>query len=379
MQKKVAVLCSMLVVLLSCQVVSAIELHGSLEAIGIVDNAEFNVDMGLKLYMNLVEGDQQQVNLQMELVPNTKGSLGDFFPVKPGAGYPRINAVMTTTGKFFNASPVLTTRIGQMSVNYSDYVGMFSNLGAVEISGARIGDVRISGYYGFDAGVKPLALRVVGDVDRLRLTGTYVRIDEDHLAFYFGANSQLNERVNVAAQFANDEVSGNAYQVSGKFRVVNGVYLKAGIWNFGDFDSPYISSQLKQLYTGKTDGKELGLEVALAGVSLNGTYMTFDQGDKNRQLMDLQAQRDLLGITAGIKAQYDIKARSFISNELSLSKVFSIPGYFDDVSFTTKYDFEEAQVSLLKVEYTSPNGIKWTATSTPDNPKRIEAAYKIEF
>jgi len=379
MRKKIAVLCSMLILLLSCQAVSAVELTGSLEAIGIVDNAEFNVNMGFKLNMNLVEGDEQQVSLQMELVPDTKGSLGDFFPVKPGAGYPKVNALLTTRGQFLNAGPVLTTRIGQMSVKYSDYVGVFSNLGAIEISGGRIGDLRISGLYAFDGDVKPLALRLAGDVDRIQVNGTYVRVDEDQLAFHFGASTQVNERVTVAAQFANDKVNGNAYNVNGRFKVVNGVYLKAGLWNFGDFDSPYINAELKNLYGGKTDGKELGLEVNLAGVTVNGAYMTFDQGGKNRQLMDLQAQRDLMGITAGIKAQYDIKAKSFITNELTLSKVFSIPGYFENVSVTGKYDFEEAELSLVQVEYTSPNRIKWTFTSTPENPKRLTAAYKIEF
>jgi hypothetical protein len=380
MQKRLSLLCGILILLLSCQVIHAVELNGSMEALGVFDNGEFNVNMKLKLNMNLVRGDEQQVSLQLKLVPDAEGDLDDFFPVTPGtAVYPRITALMTTQGQFLNAGPVLTTRIGRFSANYSDYVGAFSNFDGIEVLGGRIGDVRLSGLYGFDGDVRPLALRFAGDVDRVQLTGSYVRLKEERSAFFFKASSQLNERVNVGAEFANDKDTGSAYQVYSKFKVTNGVFLKAGIWNYGDFDTPYVSPNLKTLYAGKEDGREVGVEVALAGVTFDGRYLTYAQEGTTRQLMDLEAKKEVLGVTAGIKSQYDIKGRRFNANELTISKVFSIPGFFENIGFTTKYDFEAGKVSLIKAEYTAPNGIKWTATSTPDNPKRLTASYRIEF
>ncbi|MDD2630516.1 MAG: hypothetical protein PHV61_10220, partial [Limnochordia bacterium] len=81
MQKRLSILCGILILLLGCQVTHAVDLNGSMEALGVFDNGDFNVNMKLKLNMNLVRGDEQQVSLQLKLVPDAEGDLDDFFPV----------------------------------------------------------------------------------------------------------------------------------------------------------------------------------------------------------------------------------------------------------------------------------------------------------
>ncbi|MEW6228756.1 MAG: hypothetical protein AB1700_11845, partial [Bacillota bacterium] len=241
-------------------------------------------------------------------------------------------AYLETTGPFLTGGQAVTTRFGDLAINYSPYIAHISETDGViegaQVSGVRFGSVELAGFYGWSdpvaTAVSPPSPRVVdrgifakANIQGIGFEGAALKAGDD-VALVGGAQFAPMPGVDVAGTAAwdgaNQASAVKAEAGIGAVPGLPGVSAKLGYRNFDPkFDPIYRDDSqdgdgndinVVDLNAGKR-GVNGEVATTIMGVALVGNADWHEQRDSNRNPV---GKRTTVGATATTKYEgFDIK------------------------------------------------------------------------
>ncbi|MFZ5923971.1 MAG: hypothetical protein ACOYW4_01865 [Bacillota bacterium] len=308
-------------------------------------------DLRLKLSMELAGGQQVQAFVGFAPI-----KYAPFFNDQPGEADPApgqmdqsnltprpidlVNqltiekAYLETTGPFLTGGQAVTTRFGDLAIDYSPYIAHISKTDGViegaQVGGVHLGPVELAGFYGWtglglsEPAVSQPLPRVVNrgifakaDIHGIGLEGAALKVGGD-MALVGGAQFAPMPGVDVAGTAAwdgaNQALAVKAEAGIGAVPGLPGVSAKLGYRNFDPKFNPIYRDDSKDdagndinvvdLNAGKR-GVNGEVATTISGVALVGNADWHEQRDNDRNLV---GKRTAVGATATTQFEgFDIK------------------------------------------------------------------------
>lgn len=227
-------------------------------------------------------------------------------------------------GSLWTNGPELTTRVGNLDVNYSPLIADVEDPGvSVE---AQAGPITVGAFNAWKDGEPGHGGRVaVAPSDAVKLGGTFVKVQNQE-AFAVDGQLKPTEALTVEGTFAQVVNAGNAAMVGGSYQVAEKLALRAGyrnletgfqpLWRNTDMTTD-IRGGLEAVnpvtdYYGEK-GYNVGATAEIASFVVEGDYDQYTQqldGTENREIKASIARAfDLAGnqITAKLSGTYELE------------------------------------------------------------------------
>lgn len=286
-------------------------------------------------------------------------------------------AYMETTGAFWNGGPELVTTIGDIDVDFNDYVANLSDGNGVKVEGIEVGPVNARAFYAWDQGRVGAAVDTAyADID----LGAAVVTDGENIEAAGSAGTELSG-VKVKAEAALDENSNFAYKLTGETEIMPNVTVKGGYR-----DSENFSSQNAKLDDGDPvaydnhKGFNVGVATTQYGIAMEANY------DQPKEEVTFAADKDVELAGLNIKGEYDakyvkdqaIEHKVKVTSPLDL--VPQLQGLELSAGATINEDNTEGENSWnVGADYEAPNGINLGAQYHSNDGPSAYAGLKVEF
>lgn len=186
-------------------------------------------------------------------------------------------AWIETEGSYWNRGPVVTTRIGDVHIDWDNYVSYLDDRAGVTVDGMEIGPVTASAFYAWDADndTRPMGLAAKAAIDGIDLEGRVIhRKDEQN--FLLAAGMNVMHGVRADGLVAIDGEQRHLYRVQADAEdLIPGVKLSAAYRGAqDDFEPMYTRTHDdddNELYDTRT-GVSVGLETMQSGVAFKAGY-----------------------------------------------------------------------------------------------------------
>jgi hypothetical protein len=284
---------------------------------------------------------------------------------------------METTGAFWNGGPELVTTIGDIDVDFNDYVANLSDGNGVKVEGIEVGPVNARAFYAWDQGRVGAAVDTAyADID----LGAAVVTDGENIEAAGSAGTELSG-VKVKAEAALDENSNFAYKLTGETEIMPNVTVKGGYR-----DSENFSSQNAKLDDGDPvaydnhKGFNVGVATTQYGIAMEANY------DQPKEEVTFAADKDVELAGLNIKGEYDakyvkdqaIEHKVKVTSPLDL--VPQLQGLELSAGATINEDNTEGENSWnVGADYEAPNGINLGAQYHSNDGPSAYAGLKVEF
>ncbi|MGE5572190.1 MAG: hypothetical protein ACM3ZU_04105 [Bacteroidota bacterium] len=359
MRRLVATLAAIMAIAMAAPVWAAptIDLGGSLETTFQVtpvepDNGGITATSDLRLNFSMEMAGGQQIRAFVGFEPIKYAPFGPTTDPNPGSddlkggnmdkqgltpvtlGLAQLTiekAYLETTGPFLTGGQDVTTRFGDLAIDYSPYIAHLSATDGViegaQVSGVRVGPVELGAFYGWasrevaENQQERFASRGIAakaDIQGISIEGAAVKTDSD-IALAGSAQFAPVPGVDLtgaaAWDGANEASAVKAEAGIGEIPMLPGVSAKLGFRNFDPKFNPLYRDDSKD-----EDGNDINIvdlnagkrgvngEVAttISGVNLVGIADWHEQRDANRELV---GERKTVGATAATQyAGLDIEA-----------------------------------------------------------------------
>ena len=286
-------------------------------------------------------------------------------------------AYMETTGAFWNGGPELVTTIGDIDVDFNDYVANLSDGNGVKVEGIEVGPVNARAFYAWDQGRVGAAVDTAyADID----LGAAVVTDGENIEAAGSAGTELSG-VKVKAEAALDENSNFAYKLTGETEIMPNVTVKGGYR-----DSENFGSQNAKLDDGDPvaydnhKGFNVGVATTQYGIAMEANY------DQPKEEVTFAADKDVELAGLNIKGEYDakyvkdqaIEHKVKVTSPLDL--VPQLQGLELSAGATINEDNTEGENSWnVGADYEAPNGINLGAQYHSNDGPSAYAGLKVEF
>ena len=308
MKKLIILMVALLVVTMASTAMAAIELGGKAETqleVTRDEDGEWQLTgkTGIDVQTGFVASGGQNVKAVVTLAPwrlnnfdNRGNPTGDFAGDYPSADptYPLTITRMhlESQGAFWHGGPDLTTRVGDVVLNWNPYVAQMGLKRGVSVEGIEMGPIAAGAFYTLDHNT--LGLNVGAEIEGINLKGMAVRHDLGN-EFAAQADFEAVPGINLDGYFALDREQNALYRVNTSVETVPNMVLKAGYRANNDFDALNKNVNAYDEHT----GFNIGMETEQSGVKLAANY---DDPTKKAQLdaetkieeIDLWASAELI-------------------------------------------------------------------------------------
>lgn len=348
-------------------------------------------DNGLSMKLELHAGEKTKVGLEFaetQVGLDDDGALtNDERNDVPGDEENPINlgirldrAYLETTGAFWNGGPELTTTIGDIDVEYNDYVATLSDGNGVKIEGINYGPVNAKAFYAWDAGQAGLAVDTAYSGVEL---GAAVVTDGDNFEAAATAGTEISG-IKVNAEGAVDRNRNYAYKVTGETEVMPNLIVKAGYRDSENFSSENAKTDDGDpVAYDNHKGFNVGLATTQYGVALEANY------DQPTEELAFSADKDFELAGLNITGEYDAKyvndgSGRPIEHKISLTSttdmIPQLQGLELSAGVTINGDNDENNDSWnVGADYEAPNGMNFGAKYDSEEGPSAYAGLKVEF
>ncbi|NMB11741.1 MAG: hypothetical protein GX977_05590 [Firmicutes bacterium] len=286
-------------------------------------------------------------------------------------------AYMETTGAFWNGGPELVTTVGDIDVDFNDYVANLSDSNGIKVEGIEVGPVNARAFYAWDQAQAGAAVDTAyADID----LGAAIVTDGENIEAAGSAGTEISG-VKVKAEAAIDENSNFAYKLTGETELMPNVTVKGGYR-----DSESFNSKNAKLDDGDPvaydnhKGFNVGLATTQYGIDMEANY------DQPKEEVTFSADKDLELAGLNIKGEYDakyakdqaIEHKVKVTSPLDL--VPQLQGLELSAGATINKDNTEGENSWnVGADYEAPNGINVGAKYHSNDGPSAYAGLKVEF
>lgn len=272
-------------------------------------------------------------------------------------------AYLQANGSYWNGGPELTTTIGDISLDQSDYVAGRSAKG-VMIEGIGLGPVAAEAFATFNAGSpEHLGLSARGDLQFAEVGGTVVRLDNGKVEFAVDGSTQI-AGVDMSAEYAQDADSEMAYKVRGSVEPIEGVVLSGGYRGADEGFEPAMhlkdkastyDNEWDKVHDRKT-GFDVAVETTQFGTDLKASY------DDPKKQAKLEASRPFmigkLAVNGEYEGTYKIDSKE-MTHEISANTTLNVIPQLENVTLEGGLTIADNAISEYNAaaKYSAPNGI----------------------
>ncbi|NMB46164.1 MAG: hypothetical protein GX998_07090 [Firmicutes bacterium] len=343
-------------------------------------------DNGMSMKLDVNAGDRIRVGLEfgeerIGLDEDDELDEGHNDPTGEEPGQLDITlekAYLETTGAFWNGGPELVTTLGDIDVDFNDYVGSLSDGNGIKVEGLEVGPVNARAFYAWDQGQVGAAVDTTyADID----LGAAVVTDGENIEAAGSAGTEISG-VKVKAEAAMDEGSNFAYKLTGETEVMPNVTVKGGYRDSENFSSQNakLDDDDEPVAYDNEKGFNVGVATTQYGIDMEANY------DQPTEKVTFSADKELELAGLNIKGEYDAK---FIKDQAIEHKVKvtspmelvpQLQGLELSAGATINKDNTEGENSWnVGADYEAPNGINVGAKYHSNDGPSAYAGLKVEF
>lgn len=259
-------------------------------------------------------------------------------------------AWVETEGAYWHGGPAVHTRIGDVTINWNDYVAYLEGRRGITVVGMPIGPAQVGAFYAWDTtdATRPYGITAGANIEGIDLSGILVRKGNVN-------NYALNGRMTVMpgvgmnADLAIDGANNLLYRAEAELDgLVEGVKVTAAYRGANDAFRPVYTIPAKDkngatIGTGfdpadrndeanvnydLLDGFSLRAETTQSGVHMVAGY------DQPTQIADFAADTVIEGF--GLAGKTKVRAGSIQETELSIAKGLNLGGFDVNASYAAK-------------------------------------------
>lgn len=406
MKKLAAVVSTALVVAMAAPIVAAgPSLSGSLESkITWAQGQDPKSGANLDLTLGFQAGDRTKAVLG--LAPSFDDA--DAWL----AGIERIDvtkAYVETQGPWFTGAPEVTTRLGDLDIDYSKYVGTIHSTEGqtrgISVNGLRIAGFDVAGFHAWDsnAGASEYRLlngqasgaRVATQIAGINLAATGVVEGQDAAVAVEGSTRVL-PNVTLGSAVARDMANkANLYRVNATVQPVSNLTVNAEYGRVpSNFAPLYAYENADDSFVTQTRGKAvigMNAQTQQAGFNLGaGIKLARAEGAQqfSRTQTTLTAGRSVSLMGMPVEANYamTIDGSNQIKHELAGKTTLSVIPALQGVSLDGKVTMQNSDLTYeANAGYNAPNGMTFglhyasQATDTLPAGLSADAGLKVQF
>ncbi len=281
-------------------------------------------------------------------------------------------AYLETTGAFWNGGPELVTTIGDIDVEFNDYVANLSDSNGIKVEGIEVGPVNARAFYAWDQGRVGAAVDTAyEDID----LGAAITTDGKKVEAAGSAGTEISG-VKVKAEAAMDENTNFAYRLTGETEVMPNVIVKGGYRDSENFDSKNPKSDAYD----NRKGFNVGVATTQYGIDMEANY------DQPKEEVTFSADKELELAGLNIKGEYDAKYMKdqAIEHKVKVTSpmnlVPQLQGLELSAGATINNDNTEGENNWnVGADYEAPNGINVGAKYHSNDGPSAYAGLKVEF
>lgn len=293
-----------------------------------------------------------------------KAPLGDWSNAQTDSFKLQIDkAYLQANGSFWTGGPEVTTTIGDISLNQSDYVAAQDKKG-VMIQGIGLGPLSAEAFATFASGSpEHLGLSARGDLEFAEVGGTIVRLDNGKVEFAVDGATQI-AGVAISAEYAQDADNEMAYKVRGSVEPIEGVVLSGGYRGAdANFAPAMHKTDKSSTYTNEWEdvhdlrtGFDVAVETTQFGTDLKASY------DDPKQEAKFEARRPFmigkLAVNGEYEGTYKLETKELI-HEISASTTLNMIPQLENVTLEGGLTIADNAISEYNAaaKYSAPNGI----------------------
>ncbi|NLK09138.1 MAG: hypothetical protein GX316_10660 [Firmicutes bacterium] len=361
-------------------------------------------DSGISMKLDVKAGDKVKVGLEFgkEEVGLDDGDLDDAQTDITGLGTDtNLNiqlkkAYLETTGAFWNGGPELTTTIGDVDVDFNDYIANLEGHNGIKVEGMELGPVNAQAFYA----TKKSSYTIENEEDKLEevivrdafgglnLGAGYAGIeldatvvtDGDEIEAAGSAGTEISG-VKVKAEAAVNRESTLAYKLSGETELMPNVTIKGSYRDNEDFRS--VNAKLDDgdpVAYDEHKGFNVGVATTQYGVNMEADY------DMPKQELKFAADSNVEVVGLDVKGEYNAKYRKdeAIEHKVKVSSglnmVPQLQGLEVNAGTTINKDHQDGQNTWnVGAGYEAPNGMNFGAKYESDKGPSAHAGLKVEF
>lgn len=430
MRKTAILLSAAMVLSLAAPAFAALELGGRFgtELELKKDNGEWVVDgrSGIELETGLVAEGGSRVKAVVELEPwqleygfNDDDEITGVIGAHPASGPLALRvekAWVETTGAYWHGGPEVTTRIGDVEIEWNEYVGHLEEKAGVTVEGVKLGPAVARAFYAWDGAARPMGVQADADLGGLKLSGIAVRRgDENNLAFSAGVD--VMPGLELGGELALDGENRQLYRVQATADgLIPGIRVSAAYRAADDDFAPVYTvdpededgdpvgrNDRENVNYDLLDGFSISAETTQSGVHLAASY------DEPHRELTLAAGTTLHGFeVSGETVLVDSEVeetnvsvkRGFALAGLDVTGKYRakiVPGQDVEHKFSAETTTDlipqlqglglSGEVKLAgdnlswnaKAKYTAPNGLKLGAAYDSEDGPSVTAGVTVEF
>ncbi|NLJ85394.1 MAG: hypothetical protein GX322_03060 [Firmicutes bacterium] len=340
-------------------------------------------DNGMSMKLDVNAGEKVRVGLEFEdkriglddddeLTDGHNDVNGEELNIKLDKAY------LETTGALWNGGPDLVTTIGDVDVEFNDYVGTLSDSNGIKVEGIEVGPVNARAFYAWNNGQVGAAVDTAyADID----LGAAIVTDGEKVEAAGSAGTEISG-VKVKAEGAIDRDSNIAYKLTGETEVMPNVILKGGYRDSVGFSSANAKLDDDDAPVAYDDNKGFNVGVATNqyGIDMEANY------DQPKEEITFSADKDieLAGLT--VKGEYDAKYRKeqAIEHKVKVSSAIDMVPQLQGLEVSAgatinKSNTEGENNWNVGADYQAPNGMNFGAEYHSNDGPSAYAGLKVEF
>lgn len=325
-------------------------------------------------------------------------------------------AWIETVGPYWHGGPDVKTRIGDVEIEWNDYVGHLGDKAGVTVEGMKIGPAEARAFYAWDGATRPMGVQADASLGGLNLSGIAVRRGGEN-NFAFSAGTQLAPGLNLSGELALDGENRSLYRVEASAdNLVGGIKVTAAYRGADDAFAPVYTvdpededgdpvgrNDRENVNYDLLDGFSVTAETTHAGVHMSASY------DEPHQELTLAADTELHGFELG--AETVLVEKKVEETNLSVKRGFTlgaldvtgkykakiVPGNDVEHKFSAETTTDvipqlrglelSGEVKLVGDEiswnagadYKAPNGLQLGAVYDSEDGPSLSAGVTVEF
>lgn len=325
-------------------------------------------------------------------------------------------AWIETVGPYWHGGPEVTTRIGDVEIEWNEYVGHLEEMAGVTVDGVRVGPAIARAFYAWDGAARPMGMQADASFGGLNLSGMVVRRGgENNLAF--SAGMDVMPGVNLMGELALDGENRELYRVQASADdLIGGIKVSAAyraahedfspiytVDPVDEDDNPVGRNDRENVNYDLLTGFSVAVETTQAGVHMLASY------DQPHRELTLAADTTVHGFEIG--GDTVLVDRKVEESNLSVKRNFTLAGLDITGKYKAKFvpesDTEHklsakattnmipqlqglglsGEVKLVGddlswsagADYAAPNGLKLGAEYDSEDGPSLTAGVTVEF
>ena len=348
-------------------------------------NWGIEADNGLSMKLDVNAGEKIRVGLEFgttEVGLDEDGELEEGHHDPTGDEPAELDitlqkAYLETTGAFWHGGPELVTTIGDIKVDFNDYVANLSDGNGVKVEGIEIGPVNARAFYAWDEGqVGAAADANYAGID----LGAAIVTNGEDLEAAGSAGTEISG-VKVTAEGAVDKDQNLAYKLTGETEVMPNVTLTGSYRDSENFASQYPKKDDGDpVAYDNHKGFNVGVATTQYGIAMGASY------DQPTEKVAFSAEKEMELAGLNIKGEYDAtyKKDQAIEHQIAVSAPMTLVPQLQGLELSAGATINKDNIDgdnswNVGAEYEAPNGINIGAEYHSVDGPSAYAGLKVEF